>query len=176
MQQLGLDLPAARRYWHLIHEHPDFVRRLCAVMKDGPEAPADQDPDFMIYSGGFFSDADKRLMSRVRSLNASQLSEQLSSISGSFHDARLPELLFRYRARNSPQSLTAAEQQRWLDFCRQRLLPEQPEIGKRAGLTAAECLAQIKVLSVDPGLADRDRHILDELHDWVNAICGHLAK
>ncbi len=38
-----------------------------------------------------------------------------------FDDARLPELLFRYRARNFASSLTAQEQQRWQTFCRQRL-------------------------------------------------------
>ncbi|MNE52205.1 Exodeoxyribonuclease I [compost metagenome] len=38
-----------------------------------------------------------------------------------FDDPRLPELLFRYRARNFPETLSAAEQQAWWNFCRQRL-------------------------------------------------------
>jgi exodeoxyribonuclease-1 len=44
-----------------------------------------------------------------------------------FADERLPELLFRYRARNFPQTLTNQEQQQWQLFCQQRLL--QAELG-----------------------------------------------
>lgn len=176
MQYLGFDLPAVRRHWHLLYENPEFVRRLAAVMQGSPEASMDDDPDFMIYSGGFFSEADKRLMSLIRSLDATQLAGQAAAVSESFHDTRLPELLFRYRARNFPQTLTAAEQQRWQEFCRERLLPEQSDAESRAGLTAAQCLEQIRSLSAQPELADSDRSVLNELRDWVNAICEHLAK
>ncbi|MCW0416763.1 hypothetical protein NB689_002517 [Xanthomonas sacchari] len=46
---------------------------------------------------------------------------QLAALEGQFRDPRLPELLFRYRARNWPQSLSIAEQARWDDYRRQRL-------------------------------------------------------
>ena len=38
-----------------------------------------------------------------------------------FKDTRLDELLFRYRARNWPQTLTLPEQQRWDEYRRRRL-------------------------------------------------------
>ena len=38
-----------------------------------------------------------------------------------FDDERLPELLFRYRARNFPHTLDAQEVERWHVFCQQRL-------------------------------------------------------
>jgi exodeoxyribonuclease-1 len=38
-------------------------------------------------------------------------------------------MLFRYRARNYPQTLTAEEQQRWMVYCRQHLLGEAPGAG-----------------------------------------------
>ncbi|ALO46019.1 exodeoxyribonuclease I [Pseudohongiella spirulinae] len=176
MKFLGFDLATARRHWHLIHEHPDFVRRLTLAMQGGAEADADDDPDFMIYSGGFFSEADKRLMTRIRSMDAVQLADQSSAVSNAFLDARLPELLFRYRARNFPQTLSVAEKQRWQDLCRRRLLPEAPDAGSPAGLTATQCLEQVKALSEEPGLTESDRHVLDELQEWVQAICEHLAK
>jgi exodeoxyribonuclease-1 len=40
----------------------------------------------------------------------------------SFEDARLPDLLFRYRARNFPDSLSAEEREEWLQFCREKCL------------------------------------------------------
>ena len=41
-----------------------------------------------------------------------------------FRDARLPELLFRYRARNWPQTLSNDERDRWNAYRRQRLCTE----------------------------------------------------
>lgn len=38
-----------------------------------------------------------------------------------FHDERLPELLFRYRARNWPETLSVEEAQRWEKFRRHRI-------------------------------------------------------
>ena len=40
--------------------------------------------------------------------------KNLPALALSYQDARLPELLFRYRARNFPGTLDEHEQQRWL--------------------------------------------------------------
>jgi exodeoxyribonuclease-1 len=63
----------------------------------------------MLYSGGFFSDADRRTMDRVHRASP----EELASASFVFEDPRLPEMLFRYRARNFPDSLSSEERQHW---------------------------------------------------------------
>ena len=81
------------------------------------------DPDRMLYSGGFFSDGDRAAMAAVRRSSP----EQLASQSFSFEDARLPEMLFRYRARNFPESLDAAELAQWEEFRYQRIT--DPEAG-----------------------------------------------
>lgn len=79
-----------------------------------------QDPEQQLY-GGFIGDRDKRLCEQVRQADPLQL----AGGTWPFDDARLPELLFRYRARNFPDSLNEDEQQRWFAFCQQRLsLPE----------------------------------------------------
>lgn len=99
----------------------DRVREVFAVDGFAPET----DPDFMLYSGGFFDDHDKRLMQQVHRLRPAQL----ATLATQFHDARLPELLFRFRARNYPETLDTAEQQRWQAFCRARLAGEAPGPG-----------------------------------------------
>jgi exodeoxyribonuclease-1 len=53
--------------------------------------------------------------------------QQLATDVWPFDDPRLPELLFRYRARNFAETLSAVEQQRWQAFCRLRL--SDPEAG-----------------------------------------------
>lgn len=80
------------------------------------EGFAISDPEQALYDG-FLGDRDRRLCDRVRQASPEELAVQ----SWPFDDSRLPELLFRYRARNFPQSLTPPEQQRWFEFCRQRL-------------------------------------------------------
>lgn len=80
------------------------------------------DPEQQLYDG-FIGDRDRRLCEQVRNCDPSQLAAQ----SWPFDDARLPELLFRYRARNFATTLSSEEQQRWHAFCRQRLT--QPELG-----------------------------------------------
>ena len=64
------------------------------------------DPDLMIYAGGFFADKDKTLMNTIHSTDP----EALGTQTWRFDDKRLPEMLFRYRARNYPETLNADEQ------------------------------------------------------------------
>ncbi len=75
------------------------------------------DPDLMIYSGGFFSNRDKAAMTKIRS----SLPAKLANLKLDFDDARLPEMLFRYRARNYPQTLSSQELLDWRQFCNERL-------------------------------------------------------
>lgn len=75
------------------------------------------DPDTMLYSGGFFSDHDKRIMADIRSMSA----EKLQGFEPKFHDKRLKKMLFRYRGRNFPESFTDPELKRWQRYCYHRL-------------------------------------------------------
>jgi len=74
------------------------------------------DPEQQLYFG-FLDDRDRRLCEQVRNSSASQL----AGGNWAFADERLPELLFRYRARNFPESLADHELQAWQQFCRERL-------------------------------------------------------
>ena len=82
-----------------------------------PEAFASRpDPEQQLY-GGFLGERDRELCRQVVQSDA----QALAGAVWPFDDQRLPELLFRYRARNYPHTLTAAEQQQWHVFCQQRL-------------------------------------------------------
>lgn len=67
------------------------------------------DCDHALYSGGFISNQDRLTCQMVL---ASQ-PEQLAALSNEFSDTRLAKLLFRYRARNFPNTLNSEEIQRW---------------------------------------------------------------
>jgi exodeoxyribonuclease I len=81
------------------------------------------DADGALYDG-FASDSDKRFFNSIRGSSPTQLKNFLSPWkSGSRYD----ELLFRYRARNWPDSLSTEESERWDEYRRQRLAKESSQ-------------------------------------------------
>ncbi len=102
----------------------DKLRRVFAE----PEHAELTDPDQMLYSGGFFSDQDRNLMDDIRNSPP----EALHSLSLPFQDPRLAEMLFRYRARNYPDTLDAGEQERWQAWCADQLTHNPNGVGLEA--------------------------------------------
>ena len=84
------------------------------------EWPADSaDVDGSLYGGGFLSSSDRQRLEQLR--------ERLPDEAGpmpAFDDPRLPEQVFRYRARNWPESLDEPERARWHHQARARLMEE----------------------------------------------------
>ena len=96
-----------------------FAAPLAEKMRQvfGSERAHEQsDADASLYDG-FIADGDKRRLAEVRATPP----EHLDKREFGFKDPRLPELLFRYRARNWPGTLTQTEQLRWDAYRRQRL-------------------------------------------------------
>ena len=115
-QRLGVDMSACQRQAQLLEQRQNVWKgKLPAIYADNGFA-ASEDPEQRLYDG-FIGDRDRGLCVQVRESDPVRLGER----HGLFADERLEELLFRYRARNFPQTLTGAEQQRWQDFCRLRL-------------------------------------------------------
>jgi exodeoxyribonuclease-1 len=112
------------------------------------------DPEQLLYSG-FFDDHDKRLMTRVRNADP----ETLANTAFPFNDPRLGEMLFRYRARNFPASLSAEELQRWQEFCRWRLTSPEAQ----SSLTLMEFDLRIKTLSEAESTSAEQRLLLQQL-------------
>ncbi|KJK04411.1 MULTISPECIES: exodeoxyribonuclease I [unclassified Pseudomonas] len=112
LQARAASLIAAQSVWQ------DKVQRLYAEEAFAPS----EDPEQQLYDG-FIGDRDRRLCEQVRSVDPQQLGQG----HWMFDDERLPELLFRYRARNFIETLNDQEQQRWQLFCRQRL--SDPSMG-----------------------------------------------
>lgn len=95
---------------------PEVREKVQRIFATAAAMPKAEDPDLALYDG-FLPDADKPLLARVRATPPEQLAAQPFP----FRDPRYAELLFRYRARNWPHTLSLDEQQRWKAFCRQRL-------------------------------------------------------
>ena len=106
------DLVRARARW--VREHAEALRERvtavhCAVPEGGGEGAAETDPDLRLYSGGFIPDPDRRTLERLRHLPPAEL----ATARPRYTDARLPEMLLRYRARNWPETLSEDEREEW---------------------------------------------------------------
>jgi exodeoxyribonuclease-1 len=137
-ERLGISGEQCRKHLAALREHrgrdaKGFTDKLQAVY-GGRSFEEVTDPDRMLYGGGFFSARDKRVMDQVRE----ESPQELASASFVFEDKRLPEMLFRYRARNFPDSLSAQELAQWEEYRFQRLT--DPEAG------ASICLEQYQAL------------------------------
>ena len=153
-KRLRIDLiTGMRNRQTLIQERKTIRQKLAKVFESRDFEPV-TDPDLMIYSGGFFNDSDKALMNTVHKTDAQQLGTQ----SWNFADKRLAEMLFRYRARNYPETLGADEQSQWLEHCRGRLVD-----GESGHLNLTNFYAEIDQLRTQTTMDDRGNKLLDDV-------------
>jgi exodeoxyribonuclease-1 len=120
------------------------------------------DPDRMLYSGGFFSQHDKKAMEEVRACSP----DELAASSFPFEDSRLPEMLFRYRARNFPQSLSPEERAQWEEYRFQRLT----EPGAGASICMEEFQATIEELLASDTLGQAQQDLMRQLQDYGDSL------
>lgn len=152
--RLDVDLERCYRHIEMIRNVPQLSDKIARVF-ESEFTETETDPDLMIYSGGFLSDYDKREMAKVHKA----LPEELATLRLNFNDPRLKEMLFRYRARNYPQTLNTAELERWHADCATRLT----ESGHNS-LTLTEFFEKLRFLQSD-GVADPE--ILASLHEFA---------
>lgn len=165
-ERLGLDLQACRQHLEQLKVAEGLAEKVQRVFSQRQLDTVD-DPDLAIYSGGFFSQHDRQLMEQLRHMTP----EQLSQARLPFGDARLPEMLFRYRARNYPATLDAEEAANWLLFRAQRLT--DPDGG--GSLTLAEYFKKLECLLSEQDLSSPKRELLLQLQQYGEALQRSLS-
>jgi len=164
--RLAIDGARCRTHLAWIRDYRDRDRAAFTAKLQAIHAPreyaAHTDPDYMLYSGGFFSDRDRRTMDRLRGATAGELATQ----SFVFEDARLPEMLFRYRARNYLDSLSPGEREQWQEFRFRRLT--EPDAG--ASICMDDYQAQLEDLLDAPELPPARRELLQRLLDYGDSL------
>ena len=120
-EKFAIDLQRCRRHFITLMEDKEIPRKVMQAFS-GQEFDALTDPDLMIYSGGFFSKQDRSAMDEV----PRTAPQDLMHLETTFCDERLGEMLFRYRARNFPETLDQQELLRWKQFCRDKINQQHP--------------------------------------------------
>ncbi|MDL2327927.1 exodeoxyribonuclease I [Ruminococcaceae bacterium OttesenSCG-928-A11] len=125
--QNRLDLPLDKIHENIakLEKNRGIVDQIIEIWNSRPEYPRSQDVEDQLYDG-FISDADKFKIKSVRESTA----EQLADFHPDFADERLPELLFRYKAREFPKSLSEDEHKKWQEFKSAKFKKELPNITK----------------------------------------------
>ncbi len=157
--RIGLDPARCQAHARRLQSRLDSLRpKLMEVFLRPPPEPTG-DPDALLYRGGFFPDADRATMNRLRSAPAGKLAE----FENAFRDRRGAEMVFRYRARNFPETLSADEAARWE---RERLerLQAPTEDGMLGVDGFHEELAMARRERADE---PRSQALLDEVEAWA---------
>jgi exodeoxyribonuclease-1 len=154
-----IDLNQAMAHASLLLAAPGLADKLQAVFRQ-PQAPA-RDVDLALY-GAFLKQEDQPLMEIVR--NASP--EELARLDLPFRDKRLPTLLFRYRARNWPESLAPTERALW-DIDRKKRFKEGDAV---AGITLQQYQTRLNELLRERQDVEADVRLLHELQAWSQTL------
>jgi len=155
-ERWGIDLAQAAAHAETARALPDMSAIWPEVFAREPQPARDVDQD--LY-GGFLGDEDRRRLNRLRAMGG----EQLARARAGFDDARLEELLLRYRARNFPDTLSSEEQGRWQAHRAACLL------GGAGGARTVQALFE-RIDALSETADERAEAILGELYDYAEAI------
>ena len=161
LQRIQLDPDRCRRHAARLIASLAPIRHKVAEVFSASFADSQEtnDPDLMIYTGGFFSPADRHLMKKVLAVPADKLVGQ----TWAFKDKRLPLMLFRYRARNYPYTLSVEEAEQWNKDRKARLI-ESKDSSHFTLRDFRQEMAEARELKQSEPEAHR---ILDQLEAWV---------
>ena len=152
--RLDIDLERCEKHWQKLMA-VDLSQKLEAVYAEQDFAPRPE-AEQQLY-GGFLPNRDRPLLDEIRRAGASDFQRQQFF----FGDDRYNQLLFSYRARYFPETLSDAEQKTWLESCRWRLTSEESGY-----LTLEKNNLELEKLLGDSSLNDQKREILLALQQW----------
>ena len=161
--RIGLDVDRCLAHAERLRSDEGVAAKVRAIF--GPERGERemQDPELSLYGGRFASPADRARFLDVRKTPPEMLREDGLR----FEDSRYDELLFRYRARNFPSTLSVEEHERWQRFRARRLLREDG----LAGITLPAFRARIAEMRLVP---EANVAILDALEAWGERVAEGL--
>ncbi|MDQ2820004.1 MAG: exodeoxyribonuclease I [Pseudomonadota bacterium] len=155
-----LDMEQGQAFAAIAAAGPDMTAIWAEVYRRPPAEPADVDED--LY-GGFVGNNDRKKLEQLRA----NTPERLAKARPEFDDNRLEEILFRYRARNFPDSLGDGERRQWERQRAARLYD-----GAGGARSIEQLQMEIDALSEDAD--ERAEQILGALYDYAEAIAPEV--
>jgi len=141
-----------------LKNNADIRDKLTDVFAESYNNEATIDVEQALYSGNFFSHGDKAQMEILHQISP----EQLATHPFEFQDTRLPTLLFRYRARNFPLTLSSDEQHKWQLYCENKLQHGEPDL-----LSINEFITKIENLALEHENNPEKMKVLKALYQYI---------
>ncbi|HEY5716227.1 MAG TPA: exodeoxyribonuclease I [Psychromonas sp.] len=151
--QLGINRQQCRLSLDFLNKHPELAVKLQKVFEQEISVDTNKSAEEMLYSGGFFSTADKALIEQVHNSSWDELGEKEFN----FEDGRLAVLLWHYRARNAQESLTLQEQEKWARYRQAYLLENSHSYIEKLDALALENQSNPAKIA-----------LLQQLYDYLN--------
>lgn len=149
--RISLSRAEAIKHYHQLNSQAGLIKRLTRAWCKRPVFPPASDVEGKLYDS-FMPKSDQ---AKIRLVAAAD-STGLADLHPNFTDERLDELLFRYKARQYPASLSESEEECWRKFRRAKLERELPAY-----------LSELSKLASNPAA---DQFILEELQLWAESI------
>lgn len=149
--RISLSQAEAMKRYRQLNSQSGLIKRLTGAWCKRPAFPPASDVEGKLYD----SFTPKSDQTKIRLVAAAD-STGLADLHPNFTDERLDELLFRYKARQYPASLSESEEERWRKFRRTKLERELPAY-----------LSELSKLASSPAA---DQFILEELQLWAESI------
>lgn len=158
IKQWAINLEQCAQHLNTLKTDQSLSERVQNAFKQSySTASSDSDPDQSLYSGGFFSPADKDKMAIIRKTKSTELGD----LDLNFEDERLEEMLFRYRCRNYPDTLFMHEMERWNHYRIQRMTTLEGD----ASIKLDEYQTEINKLKIDK-LSSETKQLLEQLEAY----------
>ena len=148
--RIHLTIDQIQENLHDLRANPDTVTKVINAWQNRLPFAGSKDVEDQLYDG-FAPDSDKDKIRLVAAANGNDLADMHPN----FSDKRLPELLFRYKARQFPKSLNTEERKRWEQYRMEKLKRELPPYMQELAKLDQE---------------GKDSFLLTELQLWAESI------
>jgi len=157
VKRTKIDITQSLKHLEMLRQTEGLEEKIQEVFMEQEFEPH-EDPDLSLYSGGFFSPGDRSEMNQIIKTKPADLTK----LSPSFEDSRLPEMFFRYKARNYADQLNIDEKDEWQEYRRNKL--NDPE--SKQGMGFAEFDYLMGEIRQRDNLSERDNKILNEIESY----------
>lgn len=174
-RDFGIDKAVALQHDEMLLPQIDKLQGLWseAFEQGDDETMQTPDVDVSLYSGGFASYNDKKLISLIGRLTPDALAQWAHDGRIAFEDPRYDEMFFRFRARNWPETLTSEENERWQTLRQARLME-----GAGGARTLEVFAEEVETLVESYGeeIDERTEELCGALYDWMEIVSCSLES
>lgn len=159
LQKTAINLALCEKHLEELKQIPNLAEKVATVFDSATLQKRDAEQN--LY-GSFIPNEDKPKCERIRRASAADL----ENLRIDFSDARLNDLLLRYKARNFPEILSADEQQAWQIYRENRLLHKDAG----ASITLDEFELELQTLATTYADNPATMQILEELSEYASSL------